>query len=116
MAASVSSATTELLGYLAGGSPVTSSTNSTDGIQEQQPSEGSSQPAPPVVPPVGSSSFSLFTGGGHLGGIGGGFAPLLVGILALAVILLRGDFRTYLVSCEMPKPSSALLGPLERPG
>jgi hypothetical protein len=68
-----------------------------------------------VVPPVGSSSFSLFTGGGQLG-IGGGSAPLLVGILALAVILLRGDFRTYLVSCEMPKPSSALLLPLERPG
>ena len=50
-------------------------------------------------------------------GTGGGFAPLLVGILALlAVILLGRDFRTYLVSCEMPKPSSALLLPLERPG
>jgi hypothetical protein len=49
-------------------------------------------------------------------GTGGGFAPLLVGILALAVVLLRRDFRTYLVSCELPKPSSALLLPLERPG
>jgi hypothetical protein len=50
-------------------------------------------------------------------GTGGGFAPLLVGILALLVaILLRRDFRTYLVSCDLPKPSSALLGPLERPG
>jgi hypothetical protein len=50
-------------------------------------------------------------------GTGGGFAPLLVGILALfAVILLGRDFRTYLVSCEVPKPSSALLQPLERPG
>jgi hypothetical protein len=65
---------------------------------------------------VGSSSFSLFTGGGQLG-IGGGFTPLLVGILALlATSLLRRDFRTYLISCEMPKPSSALLLPLERPG
>jgi hypothetical protein len=50
-------------------------------------------------------------------GNGGGFAPLLVGILAfLAVILLGRNFRTYLISCEMPKPSSALLLPLERPG
>jgi hypothetical protein len=50
-------------------------------------------------------------------GTGGSFAPLLVGILALlAAILLRRDFRTYLISCEMPKPSSALLLPLERPG
>jgi hypothetical protein len=48
---------------------------------------------------------------------GGGFTPLLVGVLALlAAILLGRDFRTYLVSCEMPKPSSALLLPLERPG
>jgi hypothetical protein len=31
-------------------------------------------------------------------------------------LLLRRDFRTYLVSCEVPKPSSALLSPLERPG
>jgi hypothetical protein len=55
-------------------------------------------------------------GGGQLG-TGSGFAPLLVGILALlAAILLRRDFRTYLISCEMPKPSSALLLPLERPG
>jgi hypothetical protein len=52
-----------------------------------------------------------------MGTSGGGFAPLLVGILALlAAILLGRDFRTYLISCEMPKPSSALLLPLERPG
>jgi hypothetical protein len=48
---------------------------------------------------------------------GGGVAPLLVGIVAfLIVILTRRDFRTYLIACEMPKPSSALLRPLERPG
>jgi hypothetical protein len=42
---------------------------------------------------------------------------LLVGVLALfAAILLRRDFRTYLISCEVLKPSSALLLPLERPG
>jgi hypothetical protein len=112
------SVATEVLGTLAGGSPGLSSTNSTDGTQEDQPSEGSppqQAPAPPLTP-VGGSSFSPSTGGGQLG-TGGSFAPLLVGILALlATSLLRRDFRTYLISCELPKPSSALLGPLERPG
>lgn len=116
-ASTAASVAAEILGSLTGGSPVNSSTNSTNGTQEQQPSEGTPQPAPaPVAPPVGGSSFSLSTGGGQLG-TGSGFAPLLVGILALlGTILLRRDFRTYLVSCEMPKPSSALLMPLERPG
>ena len=113
------SVATEIWGTLAGGSPGTSSTNSTDGTQEDQPSEGTTPqqaPAPPLAPTVGGSSFSPSMGGGQLG-TGSGFAPLLVGILALlAAILLRRDFRTYLMSCEMPKPSSALLLPLERPG
>jgi hypothetical protein len=61
--------------------------------------------------------FSPFTGAAGQLGAGGGVAPLLVGILALlTVILTRRDFRTYLIACEMPKPSSALLRPLERPG
>jgi hypothetical protein len=65
---------------------------------------------------LGSDLFSPFTGAaGQLAG--GGVAPLLVGILALlTTILTRRDFRTYLISCELPKPSSALLRPLERPG
>jgi hypothetical protein len=117
-AASVASATAQVLGSLAGVSPSTSSTNATNGTQEG-PSEGTlqQQPASPLAPPAGSGgSFSPFTGGGQLLG-GGGFAPVLVGILALlATSLLRRDFRTYLISCEMPKPSSALLMPLERPG
>jgi hypothetical protein len=33
-----------------------------------------------------------------------------------SLVLLRRDLRMYLVSCEVPKPSSALLSPLERPG
>jgi hypothetical protein len=114
-AASAASATAEVLGALAGGSPGTSYDNSADGNRGQPP-EGTPQPAPPVAPPGGGSSFSPSAGGGQMG-TGGGFAPLLVGILALlAVILLGRDFRTYLVSCEVPKPSSALLQPLERPG
>ena len=115
-ATSAASVAAEVLGSLTGGSPVNSSTNSTDGTQEQV-SEGTPQPAPPLAP-VGGGQFSLSTtGGGGLAGPGGGLAPVLVGILALlATILLRRDFRTYLISCEMPKPSSALLLPLERPG
>jgi hypothetical protein len=112
----VASATAEVWGTIVSGSPGTSSDNPTDGTQEQ-PSEGTPQPAPPVVPPGGGSSFSPSAGGGQMGTGGGSFAPLLVGVLALlAAILLGRDFRTYLVSCEMPKPSSALLLPLERPG
>ena len=116
-ATSAATLASEVLGSLTGGSPVNSSTNSTDGTQEQQPSEGTPQPAPPLAP-VGGGQFSLSTtGGGGLAGPGGGLAPVLVGILALlATILLGRDFRTYLISCDMLKPSSALLLPLERPG
>ncbi len=114
-AASVASATAEALGTL------TSSLTepSAAGTQEDQPSEGTPQPAPPLAPPAGGGgSFSPFAGGGGQLGTGWGSAPLLVGILALLAtsLLSRRDFRTYLISCEMPKPSSALLGPLERPG
>jgi hypothetical protein len=113
-AASVASATAEVLRSLASGSPDTSSTDET---QEQQPSEGTPQPAPaPLAPPLGGSLFSLSTIGGNAG-LGGSFTPLLVGSLALlGTVLLRRDFRMYLASCDLPKPSSALLLPLERPG
>ena len=114
-AASVASATAEVLGTLTGGLTEPSAA----GTQEDQPSEGTPEPAPPLAPPTGGGgSFSPFTGGGQLGGTGGGSTPLLVGILALLAtsLLSRRDFSTYLISCEMPKPSSALLMPLERPG
>jgi len=113
-AASVASATAEALGTLTGSLTEPSAA----GTQEDEPSEGTPQPAPPLAPPAGGGgSFSPSTGGGGQLGTGWGSAPLLVGILALLTTsLLRRDFRTYLVSCEMPKPSSALLGPLERPG
>ena len=115
-AASVASATAEVLGTLTGGLTEPSAAG---GTQEDQPSEGTTEPAPPLAPPTGGGgSFSPFTGGGQLGGTGGGSTPLLVGILALLAtsLLSRRGFRTYLISCEMPKPSSALLLPLERPG
>jgi hypothetical protein len=113
VATAAASVAAEVLGTLTGGSPSNSSTN---GSQEQ-PSEGTPQPASaPLAPPVGGGQFSLSMGSGGNVGPGGGFAPVLLGMLALAAILLKRDFRTYLVSCEMPKPSSALLLPLERPG
>ena len=115
-AASVASATAEVFRALAGGSAGTPSSDATSGNQ-QAPSDGTPQdPVAPLVPPLGSDLFSPFTGAaGQLAG--GGIAPLLVGILALlTTILTRRDFRTYLIACELPKPSSALLRPLERPG
>ena len=112
------SVATDVLGTLADGSLGASYTDVTNGTQEEEPSEGSpQQPAPPLAPPAGGGSFSPSTGGGQLATSGWGFAPLVVGILALLVTsLLRRDFRTYLISYEVPKPTSALLLPLERPG
>ena len=72
--------------------------------------------APLIAQPLGSSYFSLFSGVGQASTEGTG-APLLLGVLLLtSSLLLRREIRTYLVSCELPKPSSALPVPLERPG
>jgi hypothetical protein len=88
---------------------------------ESSSSSGSTTPEPfvPVSPdPFGSSFVSLFSGGGQTSNAGGaGAATLLLGVLVLtSTLLLRRNFRMYLVSCEVLKPSSALLSPLERPG
>ena len=78
-------------------------------------------PSAPVSPeqqqPLGSSYIGLSSGMGQASSAGGLGTTLLLGVLFVASIeLLRRDFRTYLVSMELPKPSSALLSPLERPG
>ena len=101
----------EVSGALAGGS-----VGSPDAAQD--PSQGTPQqePAPPLAPPMGGSSFSLSSGSGGHAGPGGGAAPLLVGILASVLVLRRHDYWKYLASCDLPKPSSARLLPLERPG
>ncbi len=81
----------------------------------ENPSEGVPQPASPFAPPLGGSYFS--GSGGQTGLGGGGFAPLiLVCVLASGLVLLRRDGLLRWTSCETPKPSSALLAPLERPG
>ena len=81
-----------------------------------EPSNGTPQPsspfAPPLTPPAGGSSFSL--SGGQVGP--GGVAPLLLCILILGLVLLRRDRKLSRAFCELPKPSSVLLLPLERPG
>jgi hypothetical protein len=83
---------------------------------EEGPSKGTPQPASPVAPPIGGGSFFSLLGGGQ-GGIGSSsITPLLLCVLMLGLILLRADGKLSWVFCELPKPSSALLLPLERPG
>ena len=91
--------------------------------EDSSSSSQSTWPAPsaPVSPeqqqPLGSSYIGLSSGMGQASSAGGLGTTLLLGVLFVASIeLLRRDFRTYLVSIELPKPSSALLSPLERPG
>ena len=108
----------EVFRTLAGGSAGTPSSDATSGTQQAPSDDTSKQPAPLASQPLGDGLFSPFTGTtGGQSGAGGGAAPLLVGILVLLTVsLARRDFRTYLIACEVPKPSSALLRPLERPG
>jgi hypothetical protein len=68
------------------------------------------QPVSPFTPPVGSS-FSL--SGGQ---VGAGIVALLLCVLASGLILLRREFKFLWAFCELPKPSSVLLLPPERPG
>ena len=81
-------------------------------------SGGAPAPLEPLFPPMspsGDSSFFSLSGVGQAGP-GGGLVLLLLGVLASGLILLRRDGPLSWTSCEMPKPSSALLLPLERPG
>ena len=74
------------------------------------------QPLPPPTPPTDSGSFLSLSGGGQIGS-GSGIAPLLLlCVLASGLILLPRSGGLSRAFCELPKPSSALLMPLERPG
>ncbi len=68
------------------------------------------QPVSPFTPPAGSS-YSL--SGGQ---VGAGVVALLFCVLASGLILLRREFKLSWNFCELPKPSSVLLLPPERPG
>ena len=78
--------------------------------------ESSSEDAPPLPSPapLGGSYFSPSVGG-QVGP--GGVVPLLICVLAVGLVLLRPLVgRLSWATCELPKPSSILLLPLERPG
>ena len=88
----------------------------------QSPSKGNTTsvvPSSPLTSPEGSDFYQQF-GGGSVGASlssGVGFAPLLLGLLISVVMLLcRGDGRSWQLSWYLPKPTSVLLLPLERPG
>jgi hypothetical protein len=98
-----------VLGSLLGGSAELPSDGADTPSKDDAP-----PPSTPFLPPIGGSFFSL-VGGGQVG-IGSGTTPLLLGMLILGLVLLRPDGKRSRVFCEMPKPSSALLLPLERPG
>jgi hypothetical protein len=70
---------------------------------------------PPLSPAPGGGSYFSPSVGGQVGL--GVVVPLLICILAAGFILLRPLVgRLWWASCELPKPSSVLLLPLERPG
>jgi hypothetical protein len=99
--------------HAAGGeySPATSLSGAGD-ASESTPRHERQQSSP--LAPLGGSSFSL---SGGQAGPGGGLTPLLVCVLASVLILLRRDGLLFRwAPFEPPKPGSALLLPLERPG
>ena len=115
-ASSVGSAVAGVLGTVGDWlteAPPSAADNSTSSPEGAWPAA----PVAPVLPePLGSSYIGLFSGMGQASA-GGAGTTLLLGVLFVAsILLLRRDCRMYLVSIELPKPSSALLSPLERPG
>ncbi len=70
---------------------------------------------PPMPSPLGDSPFFSLPGTMQVGS-GGGLGLLLLGVLASGLILLRRDGPLSWITYELPKPTSALLLPLERPG
>ncbi len=94
-----------------GSSPATSSSG--EGDAPESASRHERRPSSPLAPLRGSS-FSL---SGGQAGPGSGLTPLLVCVLASGLILLRRDGLLFgWAPYEPPKPGSALLLPLERPG
>jgi hypothetical protein len=100
----------KVLEPLADGSTGASSPAEDEGSLENVP-----KPSSPLVPPLGYGFFSLSTGG-RQAGPGAGITLSLLCVLASSLLVLRRDGRLWRVFCEVPKPSSALLAPLERPG
>jgi hypothetical protein len=115
------SAAAQVLQTLANGAAPESSSDVAQGSRAQEEGRGGttqppSQPPAPLVPPVGDGLLYSSSGTGQAGPASG-FVVLLLGVLAsgLALLVWRGGSRS-LASWEVPKPTSALLLPLERPG
>jgi hypothetical protein len=92
---------------------------SPSGDTTETPSEGTApEPLAPQLPSPfeGSSVFSSSSGVSGQTGPWGGFVVLLLGVLVSGLILLLREGFLCWAACEQPKPSSALLLPLERPG
>jgi len=91
---------------------------SPSGETTESHSEGTApEPLAPQVPPPfdGSSVFHSSSGLSGQTGPWGGFIVLLGVLVSGLVLLVREGFLCW-AACEQPKPSSALLAPLERPG
>ena len=86
---------------------------SSPGGGKEEPSIGALQSSSPFALSLGSL-FSSSSAGGKVGA--GGGVPLLSCVLVAVLFLLRRDSMLSWTSWELPKPSSALLLPLERPG
>jgi hypothetical protein len=88
------------------------------GEAAQSASNGTaSEPLVPLIPPIpspGDGSFFSLSGTGQMGP--GGLSLLLLGVLATVLIVRRRDEAFSWIIDELPKPTSALLLPLERPG
>jgi len=114
-ASTVGSAVAGVLGTV--GDWLTEAPSSAEDNSTSSPEGAWPAPVAPVLPELlGSSYIELFSGMGQAS-TGGAGTTLLLGVLFVAsILLLRRDCRMYLVSIELPKPSSTLLSPLERPG
>jgi len=90
------------------------------GEPTQSPFEGIAldplDPLFPTMPPLEDSSFFFSLAGGWQVGAGGGLGVVLLGVITTFLILVRRDGPLSWISGELPKPTSVLLMPLERPG
>jgi hypothetical protein len=113
------SAAAEVLQTLAYGAPEPSSSDGAQASATQEEGDTTqppSQPTAPLLPPMGEGPLFSSSGTGQAGP-GSGFVVLLLGVLVSGlVLLLWRDGPLSLVSWKVPKPTSALLSPLERPG
>ena len=101
----------EAAGHAHASKPNGETESSSSGTEPEWPLQDSGpQPVSPFTPLVGSS-FSL--SGGQ---VGTGIVALLLCVLASGLILLRREFKLFWAFCELPKPSSVLILPPERPG